>query len=205
VGNDGVNWIDVLGEWPSRSQPPIDHGSGPRIFHDSSQESPYEKAKREQAEREKEEIEKWEKSGRKVKDLSFTCRDTEAYLKCLCNAGVNLGVDFIPYLGGVKGAVGAKLDVFEGSLDIGGPEIDAAADGSGYYSNQKFNSRGGDARLDHYNDLANKNGLGRRPRAARSSLSALKTFGRVLPLVGDVMDIGQFLDSYSDCYDKHCK
>ena len=203
VGNDGVNWIDVLGEWPSPSQPPIDHGSGAGRVHESSYESPYDRARREQQEREQELAEQMRNAPDEPEE-DPCCRDWTGFLQCMINNGFTTGINFIPYIGGINGAMGKQYDLFNGDVNDQGPGAGAAFDAGGFAANTQFNSQGGMRQLQHYDNVAARNGLGSGPRAARSSLSSLRSGSRVLPLIGDAMDVYEFGYQSAICKAEFC-
>lgn len=79
--------------------------------------------------------------------------------------------------------------MFSGDVTDEGPGAGTAFDAGGFASKNQFQKHGGERQLRQYDAVAARNGLGTGPRSARSSLSALKFGSRVLPGIGDAMDI----------------
>lgn len=134
-----------------------------------------------------------------------SCRDWVGYIKCMANMAANLALDLHPLTGAIKGISGAEVDLFSGLSSSGPSPLEAAEEAGKRSSQGRYKSGGGDARLEHYDRLANRNGLGAGAQAARSRLSLLKSLGKGIPLLGDLMDIYKAAQSSASCYREYCK
>jgi len=132
------------------------------------------------------------------------CRDSNGLSRCLGDVLINLGLNFTPILGGLKGALGIKFNPLDGDSQMDGPGSGAAADGLGYAAKCEFKSSGGQDQLDKLNDLQKRRvRLGSKISSSTDLLRALKFISRVLPGIGDAMDLWEAGKDSAACADKY--
>lgn len=136
----------------------------------------------------------------------FNCRDLQGYTACLLSVGTNAALGSIPVLGTALGLAGVKVDFNNpNGLTVENPfNLNTANDIGEKYVNQQYNSKGGDSRLESLDWVANRSGLGKRTRSLRSSLSALKSIGKALPIVGIGLSAYEAALGITKCYEVHC-
>jgi hypothetical protein len=134
------------------------------------------------------------------------CRNTEGFFKCLGDVGLNFGLGFIPGVGIYQAITGTEVTAFQ-DVDIvmTGPSAAGLSSAGSRYAIYEFDALGGQTRLDKYNEINKRNGLGTRPTAVRRSLSNLRTVGKSFGTLGNILGIFDMSCEINDCYKKYCK
>lgn len=144
----------------------------------------------------------------KADGSNANCRSVEEFIRCIADASLNYGVGFIPGVGIIQAATGMKVNLFQkkaGTFEYGGAvgHVGSVAGVGGGMVDERFESLGGQDQLQHYDELASRNGLGRSARGARSTLSALKTLGKSLGGIGNLLSAIDYASDLKKCYDKN--
>lgn len=140
------------------------------------------------------------------------CRDRKGFLLCLGDVGINYAIGTIPIGGTIYGLSGFQSNGLQslggrtsGIGSFGGPGANDISGAGEEVAQRSFDGSGGQAQLDHYNNLKARNGLGRRPNAARRDLSNLRLAAKGLSKLGFGLGIFDTAFKSKDCYDRYCK
>jgi RHS repeat-associated protein len=146
------------------------------------------------------------------------CRDPLGFAACVGDIAVNFGLSSIPGVGNALGVLGIEPSLLQGSLNFSQSGVAGFAGREGLVghagglaqfgadrANRQFGNMGGEARLNHLDNLANRNGLGVNLREQRSNLSALKSAAKGLGLLGKLLTLGDTINDIRNCHEKYCK
>lgn len=155
-------------------------------------------------------------SSTNTRDGFGLCRDQGGFAACVADILVGEAISSIPGIGGglslALDLVGINVNVFQNAfanssvfeIDASTPAIAGqATDAIKANIDTTFSVKGGATKLACYDTHADR--LGSAARTARTELSVLSTWSRLLGPIGTALRIADISNSSNDCYNNYCR